>query len=413
MTRPHPPDRLDALRRPRPVHDARPRPDLHRRLGIPLVATRRRVERPSCTTPGVRSRCARRSRCDWTADERGAGRRSTEPRIPTGPTGSTSRSSSRSSTRRSTWRRACAASTRSSTTTSRSGRSSRSPTTRAPTAPGRWRRRWPSELARVRAVHLDAKGRGRALQHVWATSTAKVVAYMDVDLSTDLNALLPLGGSAAVRAQRPRDRQPALAFGARGARTETRTDLARLQPDAAHDVACPLQRRAVRFQGDAQRLRPRAAAARARHVLVLRHRVARARRTQRAAHRGDPGRLGRRPRQPRRPGRHRARRPARCRADGRLAAAGPVCRYGNCARNWVTTRPHRIRSSRQAIRFGAVGIASTLAYLALFLLWRAPLGAQVANLLALLVTALLTPPSTAGSPSVSPAKVHCGISCKD
>ena len=49
-----------------------------------------------------------------------------------------------------------------------------------------------SDLARVRTVHLDAKGRGRALQHVWATSTAKVVAYMDVDLSTDLNALLPL-----------------------------------------------------------------------------------------------------------------------------------------------------------------------------------------------------------------------------
>ena len=49
-----------------------------------------------------------------------------------------------------------------------------------------------SSLPRVRAVHLDAKGRGRALHHVWALSTARVVAYMDVDLSTDLNALLPL-----------------------------------------------------------------------------------------------------------------------------------------------------------------------------------------------------------------------------
>src|SRR6201999_2471271 len=48
------------------------------------------------------------------------------------------------------------------------------------------------ELPRVRAVHLDAKGRGRALHQVWTTSTANVVAYMDVDLSTDLNALLPL-----------------------------------------------------------------------------------------------------------------------------------------------------------------------------------------------------------------------------
>jgi cellulose synthase/poly-beta-1,6-N-acetylglucosamine synthase-like glycosyltransferase len=44
----------------------------------------------------------------------------------------------------------------------------------------------------IRAVHLDAKGRGRALRQVWLASEADVVAYMDVDLSTDLKALLPL-----------------------------------------------------------------------------------------------------------------------------------------------------------------------------------------------------------------------------
>ncbi|MFE3058910.1 glycosyltransferase [Nocardia sp. NPDC059239] len=44
----------------------------------------------------------------------------------------------------------------------------------------------------VRVVHLDRKGRGRALREVWQASDAQVVAYMDVDLSTDLNALLPL-----------------------------------------------------------------------------------------------------------------------------------------------------------------------------------------------------------------------------
>ncbi len=44
----------------------------------------------------------------------------------------------------------------------------------------------------VRAVHLEAKGRGRALRQVWLDSDADVVAYMDVDLSTDLKALLPL-----------------------------------------------------------------------------------------------------------------------------------------------------------------------------------------------------------------------------
>ncbi|WP_406234078.1 glycosyltransferase [Nocardia sp. NBC_01009] len=48
------------------------------------------------------------------------------------------------------------------------------------------------ELDDVQVVHLDAKGRGGALRTVWEQSDAQVVAYMDVDLSTDLNALLPL-----------------------------------------------------------------------------------------------------------------------------------------------------------------------------------------------------------------------------
>ncbi|MCW3042606.1 MAG: putative glycosyltransferase, partial [Actinobacteria bacterium] len=46
--------------------------------------------------------------------------------------------------------------------------------------------------ASVRAVHLDLKGRGRAVKAVWLSSEADVVAYMDVDLSTGLDALLPL-----------------------------------------------------------------------------------------------------------------------------------------------------------------------------------------------------------------------------
>ncbi len=44
----------------------------------------------------------------------------------------------------------------------------------------------------VRAVHLSEKGRGRALKTVWSDSDAAVLAYMDVDLSTDLAALPPL-----------------------------------------------------------------------------------------------------------------------------------------------------------------------------------------------------------------------------
>ncbi|KZF11065.1 sugar translocase [Rhodococcus sp. EPR-157] len=49
-----------------------------------------------------------------------------------------------------------------------------------------------AEIDGVRVHHLEEKGRGRALKAVWLASDADVVAYMDVDLSTDLNALMPL-----------------------------------------------------------------------------------------------------------------------------------------------------------------------------------------------------------------------------
>ena len=49
-----------------------------------------------------------------------------------------------------------------------------------------------AELPQVRVAHLEAKGRGGALNTVWSTSDAQVLAYCDVDLSTDLSALLPL-----------------------------------------------------------------------------------------------------------------------------------------------------------------------------------------------------------------------------
>ena len=47
-------------------------------------------------------------------------------------------------------------------------------------------------LPGVCAVHLDSKGRGGALRAAWSASDARVLAYMDVDLSTDLAALSPL-----------------------------------------------------------------------------------------------------------------------------------------------------------------------------------------------------------------------------
>jgi putative flippase GtrA len=48
------------------------------------------------------------------------------------------------------------------------------------------------ELSGVESLRLDRKGRGLALREAWSHSRARVVCYMDVDLSTDLRALLPL-----------------------------------------------------------------------------------------------------------------------------------------------------------------------------------------------------------------------------
>ena len=41
-------------------------------------------------------------------------------------------------------------------------------------------------------IHLDRKGRGRALKKAWLESPADAMCYMDVDLSTDLEMIKPL-----------------------------------------------------------------------------------------------------------------------------------------------------------------------------------------------------------------------------
>ena len=48
------------------------------------------------------------------------------------------------------------------------------------------------ELPGVDHLRLERKGRGRALRAAWSASDARVVCYMDADLSTDLRGLLPL-----------------------------------------------------------------------------------------------------------------------------------------------------------------------------------------------------------------------------
>lgn len=49
-----------------------------------------------------------------------------------------------------------------------------------------------ADFDHVQVLHLSRKGRGLALRESWGASGADVVVYMDVDLSTGLDALLPL-----------------------------------------------------------------------------------------------------------------------------------------------------------------------------------------------------------------------------
>lgn len=51
------------------------------------------------------------------------------------------------------------------------------------------------ELPDVQAIRVPTKGRGGAVRHAWSQSQAAVVAYMDVDLSVDLDAFAPLVAS--------------------------------------------------------------------------------------------------------------------------------------------------------------------------------------------------------------------------
>ncbi len=44
----------------------------------------------------------------------------------------------------------------------------------------------------VVAEHLPLKGRGRMVKYAWKKSNADILTYMDIDLSTDLNAFIPM-----------------------------------------------------------------------------------------------------------------------------------------------------------------------------------------------------------------------------
>lgn len=244
------------------------------------------------------------------------------------------------------------------------------------------------ELDGVRVVRLEQKGRGRALHTVWSTSDAPVLAYMDVDLSTDLAALQPLlaplisGHSDLAIGTR-------LARGSRVVRGPKREVISRcynliLRSTLAakfSDAQCGFK--AVRADV-AQRLLP--------HVvdtgwffdtemLVL------AERSGLRIHEvpvdwvDDPD--------------SRVDIVATATADlkgiarllkGFATGAIPVRDISAQLGSTRAAAPRNLL--RQLVRFGVVGIASTLAYLLIFSALHTSIGAQAANLVALLVTAI-------------------------
>jgi glycosyltransferase involved in cell wall biosynthesis len=246
-----------------------------------------------------------------------------------------------------------------------------------------------SELSDVRVVHLEQKGRGRALHAVWSASDAPVLAYMDVDLSTDLAALAPLVASL-ISGHSDLAIGTRLGRGARVVRGTKREIISRcynliLRSTLAagfSDAQCGFK--AIR-NDVARQLLP--------HVsdtgwffdtelLVL------AERSGLRIHEvpvdwvDDPD--------------SRVDIVATAAAD--LKGIGRLLRgfaNGSIPVNMIAAQLGSSRAAaapgslfRQAVRFGAVGVVSTAAYVVLFMLMQGWAGAQAANLIALLLTAI-------------------------
>ncbi len=246
-----------------------------------------------------------------------------------------------------------------------------------------------ADLDDVRVVRFEQKGRGRALHAAWSTSDAPVLAYMDVDLSTDLAALAPLvapliSGHSDLAIGTRLGRGSQVVRGAKREFISRCYNLILKSTLAARfsDAQCGFK--AIRADV-AQHLLPHVADAGwffDTELLVL------AERSGLRIHEvpvdwvDDPD----------------------SRVDIVATATADLKGIARLLRGFangsipVPTIAAQLGSSRlsaapgsllrQAVRFGAVGIASTAAYVVLFVLMQGWLGAQAANLIALLLTAI-------------------------
>ncbi|MET8552962.1 dolichyl-phosphate beta-glucosyltransferase [Micromonospora zamorensis] len=257
------------------------------------------------------------------------------------------------------------------------------------------------ELPGVEVLHLDAKGRGRALSAAWSASSAPVLAYMDVDLSTDLAALLPLVAplisghsdlaigtrlartSRVVRGAKREVISRAynlLLRGALAARfSDAQCGFKAIRADVAVELL-PLVRDTGWFFDTELLVLAQRAGLRIHEVPVdwvddpdSRVDIVA---TALADLRGM-GRLG------------------RALLTGALPLTDLRAQLGRAPLAAPSEQPGQsppgqvpVGLPRQLVRFAAVGVASTLAYLVLFVATRGALGAQPANLLALLLTAV-------------------------
>lgn len=244
-------------------------------------------------------------------------------------------------------------------------------------------------LHHVVYLRLDQKGRGRALRMAWLASDAAVLAYMDVDLSTDLTALLPLIaplisghsdlaiGSRLARGSRvvrgPKRELISRCYnvmlrGTLAARfTDAQCGFKAIRADVASELLPLIEDNHWFFDTE---------------MLVL------AQRSGLRIHEvpvdwvDDPD----------------------SRVDIVATAVGDLKGVARLLRGFATgsiklsvlryrfgrngRRTTQATFGGQVMRFGAIGVVSTIAYAGLYLLFRQPFGAQLANLLALCITAV-------------------------